>query len=99
MHPGLLRAGCLSSDFSFPIPAVCCPTHYPFLRLGIIPMEKEVLESLTKLRLIEEQIGITASSSNSEDTQHDNSFVFSERVIFSEIQQLKNVRVSSVCDE
>lgn len=62
-------------------------------------MEKEVLESLTKLRLIEEQIGITASSSNSEDIQHDNSFVFSERVIFSEIQQLKNVRVSSVCDE
>ena len=62
-------------------------------------MEKEVLESLTKLRLIEEQIGITASSSKSEDTPHDNSFVFSERVIFSEIQQLKNVRVSSVCDE
>ena len=62
-------------------------------------MEKEVLESLTKLRLIGEQIGITASSSNSEDTQQDNSFEFSERVIFSEIQQLKNVRVSSVCEE
>ena len=62
-------------------------------------MEKEVLESLTKLRLIGEQIGITTSSSNSEDTQHDNSFEFSERVIFSEIQQLKNVRVPSVCEE
>ncbi|KAM7453548.1 hypothetical protein BLSTO_05702 [Blastocystis sp. subtype 1] len=54
-------------------------------------MEKEIAESLARLRQIGEQVGLASSSSSAHESESENPADFSERIIFSDIQQLKDM--------
>ena len=70
------------------------PIIIPIFIPPTIIMEKEIAESLARLRQIGEQVGLASSSSSAHESESENPVDFSERIIFSDIQQLKDVGAS-----
>lgn len=53
-------------------------------------MEKEILESISRLQHIGNELGISRSDGQSEEIP-ENAFDYTERILFSNIQSIKDV--------